>query len=1373
MKSHLLKNYNYSNDELFEEINDAILNHKIMPSMRGLMTAGPALDRDNVAIYNCSTICVDSPRSFDEAMYILMNGTGVGFSVEQKYVDCLPVVSEDFYPTDTVIVVEDSKLGWAKAYKELIALLYQGQMPKWDLSKLRPAGSRLKIFGGRASGPEPLNMLFTFTVKTFQNASGRRLKPIECHDIMCKIGEIVVSGGVRRSALISLSDLSDFEMAKAKSGQWWEDNGQRALANNSAVYNSKPNTSQFLREWRNLYDSKSGERGIFNIDSIRKHIDKYGRRDSSKVVSTNPCLTGDSLLMTKNGWIRFDEAYANQRPNDIVVDGRVRYEDDGEEKPENWKINNSLYDPKLMKASEVFLTQRNADIVKIETSSGYSVRLTPDHLVMTKNGMVEAGKLVSGERIFITRGFLPDDELGEPETLEEKEAVLMGLIAGSGEFTKGYEQDKVRFHFWGRDGWIGQNIVDWISDIQDANEAGIVLNNVNSYLNMLKNEKSNKIQIDSRFLVAHLKEKYEFCADSKHDVPKVFISNATSRSARFYVAALAFCDGQINKYNKVGSLSATINQGNKKMLNDVQLILLANGIASNLYSRRRDAHNDDGKNFELVLANAYEYAQHIGFLGGYKQELAEKLFTKPRKQPAYATVVSVTPDGKEDVYCLREDERRILCANGITMRRCAEILLRSNEFCNLTEVVIENNDTEETLKRKIYLATVLGTWQSTLTNFKYIRKIWKQNCEEERLLGVSLTGIFGNKLTSTNNENLPKLLDRLREYSIEVNKAEAEILGIAQSAAITCVKPSGCRPWDALTTTSAGVLTLQEIFADSGHISGNEWSSFVSPYHALQGSSRSLITKTFDNGKEEVFSIKMSYGMELKSTANHRWFVKERHINNKKTVVNDWIETRNITNGDVLDINLGVYNSNNEFEFKKLIARSLSMRCDANEITQPNTMSPSIAWLLGYLWGDGAMSPSKYRLRFTDSNIANLEKAQKIIFEEFGLNSNIHNTNNTKAYTLDVGNKFLWHWLIKNGVWKYDTDGNIDLIPECVRRSSTESIIAFIAGLIDADGCLVNRRGVERTITLSAADSQFARHVQDVSAAVGILFGRSHNVSGSNFQKVKSIFLMTMGPDTKIESLNMLVKHSQKMNQESGIPWSPVRRQSSSVRTLGKVQSVSSIGIEETFDIEVDNTHWYYAGAVKSHNTVSQLVGVSSGIHPWYAPYYIRSVRAINTDRLTDFLKDVGIPNEPDFMKPNDTTVFSFPIKAPEGAVVTKDMTAIDHLELWRVYKTHWTEHNPSVTINVKEDEWVEVGAWVFNHFDDIGGISFLPYSEHTYKQAPYQEITKEEYEEMLEKMPKNIDWSRLSEYEIEDTTKGSQELACTSSSGCEIVDIS
>jgi ribonucleoside-diphosphate reductase alpha chain len=595
MVKNLSDKHGYVPDQaLVEELRSQVFHRNVMPSMRSVMTSGPALERDNVAGYNCSFLPVDSLRSFDEAMYILMCGTGVGFSVESVYVDKLPTIAESFHPTNTVIVVEDSKAGWAKALKELIALLWQGQIPAWDVSKVRPAGARLKTFGGRASGPAPLISLFEFTIKTIQGAAGRKLKPIEAHDIMCKIGEVVVVGGVRRSAMI------DHDMARAKAGAWWEQNAQRALSNNSVAYGSKPSMSDFITEWKNLYDSHSGERGIYNVEAAQKQAAKNGRRDPSIRYGTNPC---------------------------------------------------------------------------------------------------------------------------------------------------------------------------------------------------------------------------------------------------------------------------------------------------------------------------------------------------------------------------------------------SEIILRPYQFCNLSEVIVREEDTPETLKRKVELATILGTWQSTLTDFKYLRKVWRDNTEEERLLGVSITGQFGHSLMSGREglDKLAQVLSDLKLVAIETNGVEAGNIGINPSAAITCVKPSG---------------------------------------------------------------------------------------------------------------------------------------------------------------------------------------------------------------------------------------------------------------------------------------------------------------------------------------------------------------------------------------------------------TVSQLTGVSSGMHPWHNDFYIRTVRGDKKDPLTKFLIDSGVPAEDDVMKPNDTTVFSFPVKAPSNAVLRKDLTAIEHLETWLVYQRAWCEHKPSITVSVKEDEWMEVGAWVYKHFDELSGISFLPYSDHTYKQAPYQDCTEEEYLEMLSKMPKEIRWADIAFYETEDGTTGSQELACVAGY-CEVVDIS
>ena len=594
-KEHLKDMTGYElEDKDRKELENAVLATKVMPSMRCLMTAGDALKRENIAGYNCSYVAVNRIQSFDEILYILMNGTGVGFSVERQHIAELPVVAEEFFLSDTVITVADSKLGWAKAFKELVGMLYIGQIPKWDLSKVRPAGAPLKTFGGRASGPAPLENLFNFTVNVFKGANGRKLSSVECHDIVCKIAEVVVVGGVRRSALISLSNLSDDRMRHAKAGQWWNDNPQRALANNSACYTEKPDMGIFMDEWKALYDSKSGERGIFNRASAVSMAAKNGRRDTEHEFGTNPC---------------------------------------------------------------------------------------------------------------------------------------------------------------------------------------------------------------------------------------------------------------------------------------------------------------------------------------------------------------------------------------------SEIILRDREFCNLSEVVVRPSDTKESLMEKVRLATILGTFQSTLTNFKYVSAMWRKNCAEERLLGVSLTGIMDCCLTNGKEKNLSGLLDDLREEAVKTNKIWAEKLGIPQSAAVTCVKPSG---------------------------------------------------------------------------------------------------------------------------------------------------------------------------------------------------------------------------------------------------------------------------------------------------------------------------------------------------------------------------------------------------------TVSQLVDAASGIHARHNPYYIRTVRGDKKDPLTKMMTDIGFPVEDDVMNPSNTSVFSFPMKVDRGAVFRTDMSAVEQLELWLTYQKHWCEHKPSVTISVKESEWMEVGSWVYKNFDWMSGVSFLPFSEHTYQQAPYQDCDEKEYKFLLNKMPKQVDWSKLSEYESMDMTVGSQELACVAGA-CEI----
>lgn len=968
---------------------------EVMPSMRCLMAAGPALDRDNVAGYNCSYAVVNNIKTFDEIMYVLMCGTGVGFSVERQYVSQLPDIAETFHDSDTTIVVADSKIGWATSLRQLITLLYSGSVPKWDMSKVRLAGARLKTFGGRASGPEPLEKLFRFCVTMFKKAAGRKLSSLECHDLVCMIADIVVVGGVRRSALISLSNLSDDRMRLAKSGQWWENNKQRQLANNSACYTEKPEFEVFLQELSSLYASKSGERGVFSRVASQKQAAKNGRRDANHEFGTNPC---------------------------------------------------------------------------------------------------------------------------------------------------------------------------------------------------------------------------------------------------------------------------------------------------------------------------------------------------------------------------------------------SEIILRPNQFCNLSEVIVRSNDTLETLKLKVISATILGTLQSTLTSFRYLRKMWETNTAEESLLGVSMTGIMDHPIMG--NPDAPELkawLSELRELSVSTNKEWAAKLGVNPSTAITCVKPSGCRPGDALTATSNGLLTLDELLENHGN---DVWGDVPGDVQALQGTSNSKITKTFNNGEQPVLELTLSYGMTVESTTNHKWFVKQRCDQD----VNEWVTAADIQPGDVLDVCITSYTKETEAELVQ-VTSNVAQR-------QPLHMSPDLAWLLGYFYGSMFPSLDGSTICSGDTNTLLLEKAQRVFKELFDADLVIApkieakdivlpslkadlpsletmekiecNSSYVKdPYILENGNGFLPEWLYAANLF----DKRDPFIPRMVRESSRESVIAFLAGYLDSCG-YVSTKGDSSKFTLNSPYDDFAKNLQDVAWAVGLGIGRAH--SGKSVQHNRDMWVLTSTAVQDDESVQLLKKHSIKASKVT--TWH--HETATKPTSPGKVVSSRVSRVVPTYDVEVEGTHWYYAGSVKSHNTVSQLVDSASGIHPRFSKYYIRRVRADQRDPLARMMRDSGLfPCVPDVMKPEDVFVFSFPMKSPDTATVVSDVGAMHQLKLWASYQEHWCEHKPSITVYYKDSEFLEVGNWLWNNFDTVSGISFLPYSDHIYAQAPYESITKEQYEELASKMPTTFDWSQLKEFELEDSTTGTQTLACAGGF-CEVVDL-
>lgn len=1287
----------------YELVHDNILNMRTMPSMRSLMTAGEAATRDEVAIFNCSYLPIDDPRAFDEAMYLLMNGVGVGFSVERQFVNELPAVAEEFYPSDTVITVKDSKIGWCSAFRELLSLLWAGKIPVWDMSKVRPQGARLKTFGGRASGPGPLEDLFKFAVAIFKGAKGRKLNSLECHDLMCKVGEIVVVGGVRRSALISLSNLSDDRMRDAKSGAWWETNVQRALANNSTAYTEKPDVSIFLKELKALIDSKSGERGIFNRIAAQQKAAENGRRLWEFIqFGTNPSLRAGTRVWTSEGIVPIEqlegqEFVVRNSRNELA---QARCWLSGTAKP-LWRI-------QLAGGVEYYSTaehkwpviQADGSLLRTETQALKSGDYLP--IISPQNKLTEG---VMGDT---ADGFIVGWNLGDGWITNRADgSTQIGFMVSEQDRLSGIDK-RIQEYLHSRCGWDG-SILD-----------------------------KDEINVNNRILTRTFKD---FGVQHKtQGLPTSVWREASEEFRRGLLDGLFSSDGY------VGEKCAQLTTSSKALAQDVADLLGFYGIKVRIKRQKISdvkfpngkAYDRDYERYGVVVDQSFLplFSQLVSLSHQEKQAKLVRAVTNlkhPLNQGKIRIQKVELTDLKEDVWDIQVDNEThdFQLAHCIT-GNCGEILLRPLGLCNLTEVVVRPDDTLETLIEKVRVATILGTFQSTMTNFRYLRAKWKKNADEERLLGVSLTGEMDHPVLQTVNDEARKWLETLKAVAIETNKEWAEKLGIPVSAAITCVKPSGCRPETALVTTDKGIYTLGELRPEGQGV----WQSLEREDHDTLGGGKA--TKFFDNGIAEVFAVNMNFGMSVESTANHRWEVKGK----------GFVRTDELEPGDVLKIVPGVYAKSTESPLIDVP----NPQCNSVSIKMPSEMSADLAWFLGYLWGDGCLSPSKHRIRFIDANIANLEKAQQILLNLFGLESNIFPaSNHRKAFVLEKGSSHLWAWLVTNGFFKYTERGEIAEIPLRVREASKESILAFFAGLFDADGHFKNGKA-----SLTTADPKFSKHIQDIAWAVGLCLGRSHNTKGGNLQPTKSMWLMAVSANTSEEVWGVLQRHSNKITGD-------LSRQRQ--YAYGIVQDVVSIGEQSTYDIETE-AHWFWAGAVKSHNTVSQLVDSASGLHGRFSPYYIRTVRADKKDPLAQMMKDCGIPCEDDVTKPHSTFVFSFPMKAPDTSRVASDIPAIEQLEIWKMYRDCWCEHNPSVTIYVGDNEWLDVGAWVYRNFDSIGGISFLPRTEHVYKQAPYQPISKEEYETALAAQPK-IPWELLSDYEKEDQTTGTQELACIGNS-CE-----
>lgn len=707
-------------------------------------------------------------------------------------------------------------------------------------------------------------------------------------------------------------------------------------------------------------------------------------------------------------------------------------------------------------------------------------------------------------------------------------------------------------------------------------------------------------------------------------------------------------------------------------------------------------------------------------------------------------VVAVVDAGVADVYNGTVDEHHTYFMGGwesttasgkpkqhfVLSVNCAEIALADGESCNLATIFLPN---VKTFKQFTEISKLLYKAQKTITGMKYPYEKTNKIVAKNRRIGQSVTGIL--QASEEQLSWLSKGYEALRDFDIEYSAKH----GIPESIRLTTVQPSGCRPAEALTTTDQGILTLQEMFVD--HPDGDEWAE-LRGVNVVRPDGVFPAAKTFDNGKAEVLRVTMSFGLTVESTLNHPWFVSKRALGAsggpRYQEVGEWIPAKELMEGDVLEVVPGLYTKTESAPLLRCDSRAVKMRGDAHEIIQPERMNPDLAWLLGYLWGDGSQSPQRWRIRFTDENPENINKAARIIEEQFGVAPTVEKRERSD-WNLTVASAHLWHWLIKNGVWKYYAD-ELDIIPEVVRRSSQEDVVAFLAGLVDADGWCGLTNGTNWTVKLTSAYDEFTNHVQHVSWAVGLPLGRSWTAGSEGHLGERGMYYMQLSAtNATAEAMDMFVKHSTKAVRMFDMfpdgKWATNNRMQ-----VGRVRAIEHVGYKETFDIEVPDGHHYFAGSVKSHNTLALLPGQTPGVHPAYARYYIRRVRFGAADPLVDACRARGYNVVPDMgldgREDHTRWVVEFPAESPEGAVLAKDMTAVEQLEWVKRMQTEWADNAVSVTVYYRTEELPAIKEWLAeNYTTGVKSVSFLLHADHNFPLAPYEEIDEETYKKMLAKV--------------------------------------
>jgi intein/homing endonuclease len=1239
---------------------------------------------------NCSYIAVNDPRAFDEAMYLSMCGTGVGFSVERQYTNLLPTIAEKFYPVETCIKVRDSKIGWSNAFRQLISLLYSGSVPTWDLSAVRPAGSVLKTMGGRASGPEPLERLFKFTVGLFKEAAGRRLSSLECHDLMCMVGDVVVVGGVRRSAMLSLSNLSDDRMRGAKTGEWYKPSATpwRRLANNSVAYTEKPEPEIFIKEFLTLIESKSGERGIFNRVAAINSAKRTGRRKWEGIeFGTNPCLTKTVWITTANG------------PNQVgnLLGKKFTAVVDGEEHEST---------------EDGFFFTGVKPVYQLVTTHGYLLEATGDHLVLVMDYLSQKTQRTSWKRV-------SDLQVGDRVVLNNHrnyqfkgvgtfdEGWLLGNLKGDGNIES---SGKANLDYWG----------DSRSELVEVAIARVYAAvGARSDLKGNDQPQCNRTRVGSVKL-GTLASEYGF-TQAKQLTPN--IEATSSDFHRGFLRGWFDADGSVQGTQAKG-VSVRLSSIDLPGLQVAQRMLARLGVVSAIYRDRREAGlrllpdgSGGSKEYfcqaqhELIIANdnLVEFASVVGFEDESKQEKLMSALTNYQREinreRFFSKVETVTYIGDKEVFDCSIPGINAFDANGLYVHNCGEINLRPQGFCNLSECVIRPHDTKATIRRKVRIATIIGCLQSTLTEFRYLRKEWQKNAEEERLLGVSLTGIMDNVMMSTNGPELAKFLDELREYTIEVATEWAGKLGIPVPAAITCIKPSGTV--SQLVNCSPGIHARYARWIMRG--TQEDRKSPVNEFmKAIGWLSEPELNKPNDS---DVFF----FALESPDTSvcrNDRTAMEQ--LETYKTYKMHWTEH-----------NPSCFSGKTRFITDRGLA-SFSQFSDGEKVR-----------VLGKrgVWKDATVR------RFGKQPIWEVE------LERCGA-----------KHTIETTASHLWPLTYAFGRWAGYKE---KLVP-------TDKIHGFVGKrqfvtVNPAFRVSLDKQAVLHGITYGDGAARVAASADGTSQPKACQIYLCNDPNGCDSRKLSVLFEQAGYKPTPREDVGQVRFYGLPNNWKTlpGITTSSPEYLRGFISGWFAADGHIAQDGQCTLASSVrDSLLWLQEAAPKAGLAVSTQIGErwskNFGGHTGYVVGIHKGTLDENFFVLEDKRSRFSPAKHDKFWKivavrKTDKIEPVFCVEEPEEG----------HFVLEGNILTH------NCTIYVREAEWTDVLAWCFKHFDLIGGISFQPHDNGIYRQAPYTEITQAEYLSLRGREP-SIDWARLPDFEKEDMTTAAKELAC-SAGACEM----